>query len=519
MRNPTLPMLLLGWPNAAAWIPSARVPLRSPFWVRSSVQPSADSRYDTYDDSYISNYYDAVLQYNERVTSEARNEQLDSSYELQDYRDYRDVFTIAQALEENQILLNSDLAPYSCYENEGYSSSSSGGWDTVATPSEQCAEAQDSFGSEDDSSATPEIPPEQLIEKEVQEYYGNKADSSDEEQLGSEVQEYFGREVDSSEKIGRLNRELQEYYGSEGGSSDTSGGYASFADVTPRADDSVTTEPSNREWSISTKAYDAASQYIAPQLVSDVTEAVLVAPQSNQPGIEVDSSKLIVPESNQRPPTAKPKRRFSLSHFRTRKATTSNRSNKLPRHVDPWKLVDSSTFWKKHAKPSLEAAEKSLNDDTACTLALGTNIRIGPIYSEYTTMVTADGLQQRGTLQAVVKGSIREGIVELSATTQQGLEHIKVAIVDMDGQYFLRDVPLPGVTASEANSASSNTIQVVDLAQEDQSETDYTKNHAEEDQANRWPENWCNTDGADVAPAAFYPSQAIDWPKDWAEPM
>lgn len=305
--------------------------------------------------------------------------------------------------------------------------------------------------------------------------------------------------------------------------SETYGWYDSLGDVSSSAYDGVTTEPRDGESSIATAGFDTSSVYLAPQLVSEVTQApptsVLLAPQSNinEPAIEVDSSKLIVPESNQS--TVRPKRsRFTFGHFGAHKAAAKKRSNKLPPHVDPWKLINVSPFWKKQAMSSLETGEKRLNDDAACTLALGINIQIGPIYSGYSTVTSANGLQQRGTLQAVVKGSIREGIVELSATTQQGLERIKVAVADMDGQYFLHDVPLPGATGNKVSNASSNAIQVVDLAQENQSEKQNT-NSAEQDQANQWPENWYNKESAEVAPAAFYPSQAIGWPQEWTESM
>ena len=92
----------------------------------------------------------------------------------------------------------------------------------------------------------------------------------------------------------------------------------------------------------------------------------------------------------------------------------------------------------------LERAERYLNDDVACSTALGSNIETGSVYSSSSSSMSPINGQsrRRKELQVGVRGSMREGTLRLYAT-DQGIQEMMLDFVDETGDYREIQVQFP----------------------------------------------------------------------------
>ena len=104
-------------------------------------------------------------------------------------------------------------------------------------------------------------------------------------------------------------------------------------------------------------------------------------------------------------------------------------------------------------EPLLEQAEQYINQDIACTTALGDTIQMGQVFGQSTQMVTINGkTQNKKALKAIVRGSMAEGNLQLSAT-DEGIEQM-VLMVNDQGEYREINVMVPGAVSSQHNRYS-----------------------------------------------------------------
>ena len=102
----------------------------------------------------------------------------------------------------------------------------------------------------------------------------------------------------------------------------------------------------------------------------------------------------------------------------------------------------NSSFFQLCKQSLVDAAQTYLNNDPACTAAMGTNIELGPIYGQSMSSSHVNGLEQsRTNLQVGVSGSIGNGMVHIQAVNSK-IERMVLQMAESpDIEVWLGDTP------------------------------------------------------------------------------